>query len=271
MNEPKDIFDFLRNKHPKKDFFELYDTRDNLAKKLPEIEKVSSTRYKYKKLNHNILKDKAQKLLDDLVKKNYPDLNRIKKVQHILDTQDLRYYSQNQYYTFCYSDDFHRIYDFYFNKDYIKTINRYKKWNTNRVFEVLCLLDAFIDKYDSKIREQEIYSKIHNFRKQKHQNYIVKFNYNSTYDLMDWFGVHNQEMCLLITDVSEEQVIKRLHDDNESSRMVNSLSSVKGCKGYIKDIEFLELNKENYLLAKECNSKRHCKYDKDYDKWNMFK
>lgn len=263
--EPLTIFAFINAKYPKQDYFYIDAIADRLSKKLPEIKKRASSRYKYHKIDPIILKEKLFKLIDVLVEKNYKD-KRIEECRNILENEDLRYYSQNQNYRFG-SDNFHNVFDFYYS-DMAKKIQKYKKWTQNREWEVICLLEAVINKKDMKIRESEYYQSIRNFKQAKKQTFLISFDFCGTYDLFDWYGTHNEKIFILISDTTKEAVLARLQHGNNASQLARDMSS-KECNynSYIKNIIFLDKTKENINKAEETLKKRH-KYGKKYDKWN---
>lgn len=260
IKEPMDIFDYLRKKYPNSDFFKLYEQRDRIAKKLPMVENVSNNRYKHHKINPLILKEKLLVLFDVLIKKRYKNIEMIEKCKNIIEKEDLRYYSQNQQYRFCYTDNFNNVYDFYYS-DLIKKIQKYKRWTIDREFNIYCLLDAIIVKNESKIRESKYYSSIRKFKHAKKQTFLISFDFDGTYYFLDWYQNHKEKVYIFISDTSKEAALERLQKDNKATHLVIDMLSSRDCQGNIKNIQFLPFTDENITLAKRLSNKK-------YDKWN---
>ncbi|MEV9477464.1 hypothetical protein ACOTVS_09980 [Aliarcobacter butzleri] len=272
--KPLYIFEYFMQKYPKTDFIELMTKVDNTSRKLPEIKKIRESDWtlaKYKKINPGILKDKLNMLFDVLIEKGYKNIEKIKIARDIINNEDMRYYSQQQYFKFCYSDDFSTLYLFYYNDTFIQTIKNYKKWTFDREYSIFCLLDAIINKYNYKNREKEYFSRIKNIKKLKNKLFIVEVDFIG-YNLdNEWAMPHNEKIYLIISDINKAAVLKRISDDGKKANsIINNLSSRKCHQGSIKSINFLDLNSENIQKAKECIKNKHTFNSHSYDKWICF-
>lgn len=276
MSKPLDIFSILSKKYPDMEFFELYEIRDRIIEKLPNIAKVRETDYslaKYRKINHIILKEKLKELINVLKDKEYKNINLLDKVEKILDCEDLRYYSQYQKYNFCYSDNFHTLFFFYYNEKYISRIKKYKKWTFDREYKIYDLLDSIYRKYESKKREASIYSNIRKFRKSKKHTFIVEIDFYGYKFWSDWTTTGSETIYLIISDVNKEAVINRIVS-NEKTKDATSLivdfAIGDFSQGTIKNISFLPITKENIEKAKLHQKNSKYRHRKTYDKWNCF-
>ena len=276
MNKkPLDIFDFLRGKFPKEDFFSLYKKRDRIAEKLPYIAKIRNTDWTIadnRKVNHQILKDKLNDLFEVLEQKKFPNIEKLKKAKEIINSVDMRYYSMKQDFNFCYSDNFHTLFFFYYNDKYISDIKKYKRWTFDREYNVSDLLSSIINKYESRKREQEIYSRIKKFRAAKKQRFIVEIDFIGFYFYSDWTTNHQEKLHLLISDINEEAVLKRIYKGikNDANDIVKHLSSKECHQGNIISYKFLEINEENINKVLQCRQNRHLYRKNNYEKWNCF-
>lgn len=276
MNKPLDIFNMLSKRYPDMDFFELYEIRDRVAKKLPNITKIRDTDWtlaKYRKINHIILKEKLKELIYILKDNQYKNINLLDKVEKIIDSEDLRYYSQYQKYNFCYGDNFHTLFFFYYNEKYISEIKRYKKWTFDRELQISDLLRAISEKYESKKRETLIYLNIRKFKHSKKHTFIVEIDFYGYKFWSDWTTTGRETIYLIISDTNKEAVINRIIS-NEKTKDATSLIVDFAIgdfhQGTIKNINFLPITEENILKAKLHQKNSKYRYRKTYDKWNCF-
>lgn len=275
MKQPLYIYAQLSSKFPKMDFFELYEKRDRIAKKLPNITKVRDTDWtlaEHRKINHLVLKDKLNLLLDTLVAKKYKNVELIDEIRQIINNEDLRYYSQYQKFNFSYDDNFSDLYFFYYDNEYINKIKRYKAWTGDREYNIFDLLNSILRKHLSKKREKEYYSRIREFRKSKKQTFLVEVDFLGYYFWSDWTTSHRETLYLLITDTNKETVINRLTKgvDKDATCITKSLSSKKCHQGTIKQISFLDFNEENLLKVKDCKDKKDSYGKPKYERWECF-
>lgn len=276
MSKPLDIFSILSKKYPDMDFFELYEIRDRVANKLPNITKIRDTDWtlaKHRKINHIILKEKLKELIAVLKYKEYKKIDLLDKVEKIVDYEDLRYYSQYQKYNFCYSDNFHTLFFFYYDEKYISEIKRYKKWTFDREYRIYDLLDSICSKYESKKREASIYSNIKKFKHLKKHTFIVEIDFYGYKFWSDWTTTGRETVYLIISDVNKEAVINRIIS-NEKTKDATSLivdfAIGDFSQGTIKNINFLPITLENILKAKSHQKNSKYRHRKTYDKWNCF-
>lgn len=276
MTKPLDIFDMLSKKYPDMEFFELYEIRDRIVEKLPNIAKVRETDYslaEYRKINHILLQKKLEELISVLKEKKYKNIDLVDKVEKIIKNEDLRYYSQYQKYNFCYSDNFHTLFFFYYNEKYISKIKRYKKWTFDREYKINDLLDSIYSKYESKKREAAIYSNIRKFRKSKKHTFIIEIDFYGYRFWSDWTTTGSETIYLIISDVNKEAVINRIvsHEKTkDATSLIVDFAIGDFSQGTIKNISFLPITKENIEKAKLQQKNKKRKYTKRYDKWDCF-
>lgn len=264
MKMPLDIFSSLRDKFPTTDFFELYEKRDRIVKKLPNLSKVRETEYtlsKYRKIDSIVLREKIELLLKTLEEKKYYKTELIEEIREILKNEDMRYYSQQQYFNFCYSDDFHNIFFFYYDDSYINKIKKYKKWTFDRSYAIGCLLESIRRKSNSKKREKEYYSRIRQFRKMKKQVFTLEVAFVRVDYTFDWACSSDEKVLVTISDINKDTVLRRITEDgNTVTRIIKSLCKQNCSVGYVKSINFLDANKHSKNKEKR----------NDYEKWNCF-